>query len=68
MHSVASGADSAILRIAIVWLAVNHGCPAVFAVFDRHSVNHLRSLKGNLKCHDYDMKKGPKFSLRAFSY
>jgi hypothetical protein len=65
MHGVASRANSAIFGVAIVWKAVNHGSATVFAVFDGRSVNHLRSLKGNLKCHDPVVKKGPKFSLRA---
>jgi hypothetical protein len=48
MHSVASWANSAIFGVAIVWKAVDHGRAAVFAVFDRRSVNHPLSLRGNL--------------------
>jgi hypothetical protein len=44
MHGVASGTNSAVFGVTIVWLAVNHGSAAVFAVFDGRSVNHLRSL------------------------
>ena len=66
MHGVASRAYGAVFGVAIVWLAVKHGRAAVFAVFDGRSVNHMPSLKGNLKCSVQAMKKGPKFSLRAF--
>jgi hypothetical protein len=44
MHRVASGANSAIFGVAIVWLAVNNGCTAVSTVFDGRSVNHVLSL------------------------
>jgi hypothetical protein len=67
VHGVASGANSAIFGVAIVWLAVNHGSAAVFAVFEGRSVNHLRSLKGNLKCHAYVAKKPLKKALSFHS-